>query len=298
MSSKPLHAIVLDAGPILKNDPGVSSLQSKAEIIVTSPSILKEIKDVNARSRMETLLQPFLTIMSPSPQSIKFVSEFAKKSGDLGVMSPADVECLALTYQLECERGGRERLRTAPRGQKVMDGSSQPKKNGVPGNLHPQNGDKFLTDDISRKNMADVPVTKGCNAVATDAVSGQLENLALSDSSSDPSKDAGTVPDDAPKPHANTLDQPSQENADISIDVNLNLSQDTTDIANQSQRPDASETDRTVSESESGSGSDGWITPSNVAKYRPKDMNTSTVPIPEGVTSEVACITTDYAMQV
>ncbi|KAI4793651.1 D-site 20S pre-rRNA nuclease [Aureobasidium sp. EXF-8845] len=65
---------------------------------------------------------PFLTIRSPNPASIKFVTDFARRTGDLDVLSKPDIQIVALAYELECERnGGDWRLRKTP-GQKGMNG--------------------------------------------------------------------------------------------------------------------------------------------------------------------------------
>ncbi|CAK3839764.1 20S-pre-rRNA D-site endonuclease nob1 [Lecanosticta acicola] len=123
---KPIHTIVLDTGAIIKNEPSVSTLLAKAESLFTVPAILSEIKDAATRSRVETTLKPFLHIRTPSPNSIKFVTDFARKTGDLAVLSKPDIQIIALTYELECERnGGDWRLRNVP-GQKELNGRAPP----------------------------------------------------------------------------------------------------------------------------------------------------------------------------
>ncbi|EME81879.1 uncharacterized protein MYCFIDRAFT_87066 [Pseudocercospora fijiensis CIRAD86] len=124
---KPVNIVVLDTGAIIKNEPPVSTLLSQAETLVTVPAIISEIKDAATRSRVETTLKPFLTIRSPNPNSIRFVTDFARKTGDLSVLSKPDIQIIALTYELECERnGGDWRLRRIP-GQKGLNGAP-PKK--------------------------------------------------------------------------------------------------------------------------------------------------------------------------
>lgn len=119
---KPIHSLVLDTGPLIKNDPPASVLISKAEKLYTLPNIISEIRDATTRSRVETTLLPFVTIRSPRPESLKFIADFAKKTGDYGVLSKPDMEVLALGYELEIERnGGDWRLRNTP-GQKSVNG--------------------------------------------------------------------------------------------------------------------------------------------------------------------------------
>ncbi|OJJ48463.1 hypothetical protein ASPZODRAFT_150689 [Penicilliopsis zonata CBS 506.65] len=119
---KPVHTIVLDAGPILKNTPPLSTLLAQCEELVTTPSVVNEIRDPDARMRVQTLYLPFLKQRSPNPKSISVLSEFARKTGDRAVLSKTDIEVLALAYELECERnGGDWRLRSVP-GQKQVNG--------------------------------------------------------------------------------------------------------------------------------------------------------------------------------
>ncbi|KAH8803070.1 Nin one binding Zn-ribbon like-domain-containing protein [Xylogone sp. PMI_703] len=120
---KPIHSLVLDAGPIIKNDPPVSTLLAQAEVLYTTQDVLEEIRDPVTRSRFETTLRPFLTLRSPKPESVKVITDFARRTGDLEVLSRQDIRLMALTYELECERnGGNWRLRSVP-GQKRLNGA-------------------------------------------------------------------------------------------------------------------------------------------------------------------------------
>jgi RNA-binding protein NOB1 len=121
--AKPIHTIVLDSSPLLLNTPSLSTLLAKSHALVTTPSVIAEIRDPAARTRVENLYLPFITLRSPKPESIKFVKDFARRTGDAVVLSHTDVEVLALAYDLECERnGGDWRLRRVP-GQKRVNGS-------------------------------------------------------------------------------------------------------------------------------------------------------------------------------
>jgi RNA-binding protein NOB1 len=113
---------VLDAGPIIKNTPPLSTLLAQCDEIITTPSVVNEIRDPDARARVETLYMPFLKQRTPSPKSFNVISEFARKTGDRSVLSRVDIEVLALAYEIECERnGGDWRLRSVP-GQKRVNG--------------------------------------------------------------------------------------------------------------------------------------------------------------------------------
>ena len=120
--AKPVHTLILDSSPLLLNNPSLSTLLSQSQILVSTPSVISEIRDPVARSRVETTYLPFLTLRSPKPESVRFVREFAKRTGDAAVLSNTDLEVLGLAYELECEKnGGDWRLRRTP-GQKGVNG--------------------------------------------------------------------------------------------------------------------------------------------------------------------------------
>ena len=64
------------------------------------------VRDEATRSRFQTTLQPFLKLRTPRPESVQFITNFARRTGDLQVLSKPDLHLLALTYDLEVERNG------------------------------------------------------------------------------------------------------------------------------------------------------------------------------------------------
>ncbi|KAH8154327.1 uncharacterized protein LAJ45_02095 [Morchella importuna] len=117
----PIHALIIDAGPLIAST-STSSLLTRAQRIYTTPSVIAEIRDPATRSRLETTWLPFLQQRTPKPESVRVVAEFAKKTGDFPALSVTDVQLLALTYELECEgNGGDWRLRRTP-GQREVNG--------------------------------------------------------------------------------------------------------------------------------------------------------------------------------
>ncbi|KAL2138934.1 hypothetical protein VTI28DRAFT_6021 [Corynascus sepedonium] len=120
MPSKPVHSLVIDANAIIKNDPTVSTLLAQSERLYTIPAVVSEIRDEATRSRFQTTLSPFLKLRNPRPESVQFITSFARRTGDLQVLSKPDIHLLALTYELELERnGGDWRLRRDPNQQGV-----------------------------------------------------------------------------------------------------------------------------------------------------------------------------------
>ncbi|KAL7276867.1 20S-pre-rRNA D-site endonuclease nob1 [Rhizina undulata] len=120
-AKRSINALIVDSGPLIGNvQPAL--LLSKALKVYTTPSVIAEIRDAAARSRLETNWLPFLAQRAPKPESVKVVAEFAKKTGDYSVLSVTDLHLLALTYELEVEiNGGDWRLRKVP-GQKGING--------------------------------------------------------------------------------------------------------------------------------------------------------------------------------
>lgn len=262
---KPVHSIVLDASPLLINEPSISTLLAKAEKIYTVPCVISEIKDQNARARLETTVIPFLTIRSPSPISIKVITDFARRTGDLVVLSKPDVQILALAYELECELNhGDWRLRRMP-GQKGLNGSPPSMNTVVSPQISlpdsnsteiPQNSQPSVTNTVeealSEEKAVEETPTPQSQEVLADIPLSQVADLKLDDAS----------PSDIPK---GTIE---------------------------GQRPE------TPSESESDElDADGWITPSNIKKQQAKDQNGSTAPKAELCMIQVATITNDFAMQ-
>ncbi|CAP98686.1 Nin1 binding protein [Penicillium rubens] len=153
-STKPVSTIVLDAGPILKNTPPLSTLLAQCDEIITTPSVVGEIRDPDARARVETLYLPFLKQRSPTPKSFNIVSEFARKTGDRSVLSRTDIEVLALAYEIECEKNdGDWRLRSVP-GQKQINGKPPVKEESE--EVKPEDAEvAAITEGVKETTVAD-----------------------------------------------------------------------------------------------------------------------------------------------
>lgn len=93
---KPIHTTILDAGPLITNNPPISTLLKSCTKIITLPSVINEIRDKDARSRLETTVKPLLDFRDPKPASVKVVADFARRTGDLAVLSRVDLAVLAL----------------------------------------------------------------------------------------------------------------------------------------------------------------------------------------------------------
>lgn len=265
--TKPVHTIVLDAGPILKNVPPLSTLLAQAEELVTTPAVVGEIRDPVARARVETLYLPFMKQRTPSPKSVQIISEFARKTGDRAVLSKVDIEVLALAYEIECERnGGDWRLRSVP-GQKRVNGKPPVKE----GEISAENATAGKGDGAAEGIQKEEEPTSAGPTADVDKVA---ENLAETTINADaaPSIEApeGAPENTIPLAIGNTAEDSTEE---ISVEV--------------------------VEDDDEGEDSDGggeWITPSNIKKKQARDEEAGISGTPEPKVMQVATMTTDFAV--
>ena len=306
-TEKPVHSLVLDSGPIIKNEPAVSTLISQAEILYTIPAVIDEIRDAVTRAQVENTLRPFLTLRMPRPASIKVISDFARRTGDLEVLSRPDIQLLALTYELECERNhGDWRLRSSP-GQKTL--------NGVP----PASlGDDRSRDEEKQAELVEtskgeptpVPETRGAWGTVeprddiaqsnTDSLSGAEDTLRnttiLTEATQKPSDEQTEVSAEQPTEQPMAAATSIEEVQTVS-EVPSEGTQAATGGNMENPTPPDSSIEEEI-ESDEDSDIEGWITPSNLKKYQAKDADTSIgARGKELETIQVALITTDFAMQ-
>jgi RNA-binding protein NOB1 len=276
---KPVHTLILDTGAIIKNEPSVSTLRAKADTLITVPAIISEIKDAVTKARVETLLMPFLTIRTPSPAAMQFVTDFARRTGDLPVLSKPDLQIIALTYELECERsGGDAKLRRVP-GQKGLN----------------------FQVEAREREMAEAAAAKA--AEAKDESKSEV---------SPPEEQWETIPKKA-KNVSKTVEQPAEATvqqgeeaqkevteaiAQTSINDDTTTPQSTqaepTSTAESTQEEDAEANEDDASDSDSDGG---WITPSNLAQKQAEDALPEASPTTPLKKMQVAVLTTDFAMQ-
>ncbi|KAL8709540.1 MAG: hypothetical protein Q9220_005782 [cf. Caloplaca sp. 1 TL-2023] len=141
---------------MLRDDPSISSLLGKAEYLITVPAVISEIKDATARSRIETTWKPFLHIRTPTAESVKIVTNFARRTGDLVVLSKPDLEILATTYELEAQKNGTSNIRVIP-GQslskaKPPPGSKQDPDRPQSSSEHQESLDEASADKALKKD--------------------------------------------------------------------------------------------------------------------------------------------------
>ena len=71
---------------------------------ITTPKVIEEVKDPESRLLLESLISAGkVRVMVPSKDSIEKIKEKALETGELGELSDADIETLALAYELKGE---------------------------------------------------------------------------------------------------------------------------------------------------------------------------------------------------
>ncbi|KAL8727559.1 MAG: hypothetical protein Q9166_005965 [cf. Caloplaca sp. 2 TL-2023] len=258
VSPKPIYTVVLDAAPMLKNDPPISSLLAKSDRLVTVPTVISEIKDATARSRLENIWMPFLETISPSAQCVKAVTDFARKTGDLVVLSRPDLHILALTYEVESQRNGLSNIRTVP-AQKL----SKPKSLAIQGNEADQPKPTVDSNQAFEQNPPADTIDSNPTDKTEEATDDEKPNVVFDELSK------GThllqivdAPPDETDPPQNFY---SANNAEPTLQSH-------------------------------DSDSQGWITPANIQKHQARHQN-SAIPLSTDEPLDVACITSDFAMQ-
>ncbi|XP_059661764.1 RNA-binding NOB1-like protein [Cornus florida] len=109
-STKGIAVAVVDANAIIE---GGESLNKCADKFVSVDEVMDEVRDPMSRHRLNFL--PFTVHkLSPSPESLKKVINFARATGDLQTLSDVDLKLIALTHTLDTQIHGTKHLRDSP----------------------------------------------------------------------------------------------------------------------------------------------------------------------------------------
>ncbi|XP_053611251.1 RNA-binding protein NOB1 [Plodia interpunctella] len=254
--SKKIKHLVVDTTAFIK----AANLQDIAESVYTIQEVIDEI--TNDRQRRKLVVLPYdLQVKDVFVENIKFVTDFAKKTGDYTSLSATDIKVLALTYQIEKEKVGTEHLKIEPTMQKTV------KVTGIGSfNLHPQNASENQEKETVKELQS-------------------LQNSAnVDNNNSNKSEDSLKDVED---------DKLANEIAEQIKNMDLADGKDVEELmakVSNEEEPDDEDT-----ESEENSDSDGgdWITPGNLSE-KTREMDAGQF---EDKNVEVACITSDFAMQ-
>ncbi|KAL5466830.1 hypothetical protein EMCRGX_G030981 [Ephydatia muelleri] len=112
-----IGALVVDSSAVFKCAP----LEKWSSNLFTVKEAVSEIKDFHTRNKLQ-VLQYELKCREPTVEALRWVTAFAKRTGDYTALSSTDLKLIALTYQLECELGEQKgtHLRKEPVKPQVM----------------------------------------------------------------------------------------------------------------------------------------------------------------------------------
>lgn len=286
--------VVADAGAFIRNAP----LQSIGEKIFSLPEVVREIKDKATIQRLQVL--PYqLHFRQPSGESIKFVTDFAKKTGDYRSLSAVDIKVMALTYQLEKEVVGTGHIKVNP--EKTVEWNAtrkmREKPTDIAGFYVGSKGNKSrtaseCTSDVMEEKRGD----------ETHDTQEMMTSLKTDENVSKDCENTKTLEND------NELIN-TDKNTDISVQNDPELVGDTNiedgenvgkcrllsegDTLSSDILEEESDEDEDNDDDDDDDNDDGWITPSNIKsmKERMGDVNTQKADVPVG------CLTTDFAIQ-
>ncbi|XP_017876547.1 RNA-binding protein NOB1 isoform X2 [Ceratina calcarata] len=295
--------LVVDTSAFIRN----ASLQDIGVNIITEQDVVDEVK--NKRQLRRLVVLPYdLTIQNADPENIKFVTEFAKKTGDYISLSATDIKVIALTYQLEKENIGTDHLRTEPEVSQTTDSSvkkSDELRKPLAGFYVP--GKK---KDIDKENGEETNLEKSEEEILQNDKKGIEQEEAV--------KNIGEEEDefDSENESYSTFESDYETaNSDIDENVTEHLSTKFSELSCNSKDfvvQDTNNTEHNVDDilpsikecydndeyeaSESGDDDDddsGWITPGNISNVK-KEIDSGFL---EEKPATVACLTMDFAMQ-
>ncbi|KAJ6643904.1 RNA-binding protein NOB1 [Pseudolycoriella hygida] len=261
---KRFHCLIADTTAFIEN----VALQDYADYVITVPEVINEIK--NKRQLKRLCVLPYdLTIDEPSPESVRHVIDFAKKTGDYFSLSSADIKVLALTYQLEKELVGEAHLRTEPVAAKLIASRDKP------------------PELIDNKPLAGfyLPPSK--------------EQLNDKEKLNEGIIDSKELPKDVEK----DVEEDDVSSEDDAIDLELKKQIENLRINDEPEKSDEANDvlvqtvegcdDSETEESSDDDDEDSWITPSNLLAVKSSYGKESAAE--ESV--RVACMSTDYSIQ-
>ncbi|KAJ7228411.1 Nin one binding Zn-ribbon like-domain-containing protein [Mycena pura] len=256
--------LVLDAGPLLS----LSPLRGLAEVYLTVPQVLAELKDKRAREHFERLGLTSgvkVQVVSPDATSLSTVIRWAKKTGDYAVLSHPDLCVLALTYSIH-EREKSENLNVNEPALKTSN-TATPIEEPV---VESEYSD---TDAAEKESGPDEDKTTEANQIPSEDVADEEENLEPLDVELQPL-------DEEPRPPpTDSMTRPSPPSSPEPV------------------YDDPSDED---------DGEGDWITPGNVGLHKSRaldllpsagERSKGKQKAAEDETFAVGCMTADFAMQ-
>ena len=261
------RTVVVDAGAVIHG----ARLERYGSRAVTTAGVFKEIKDKQAKLLIHQL--PFeIQVKEPTQNDILAIRAFARKTGDLGVLSTNDIAIAALTRQLHREAGGESSLRTEP-------------------------GQIDITNDKARFAWGPTLVT-GQEPSASSQEPAKCDNQ-CDDASDDEKKETETEKNVATDSKSSAACDTKPEGAaavkdedDVGAEAlgNMHIKGDDEEEEEEEDSQEEDGSDDESAWSEDGSDAGEWVTPDNVHR-----MGVASEKIDNDV--KVALVTGDYSVQ-
>ncbi|CAK9832405.1 RNA-binding protein NOB1 [Anthophora retusa] len=313
--TKKVQYLVVDTSAFIRN----AALQDIGINIITEQDVVNEV--TNKRQLRRLVVLPYdLTIQNAYSENIKFVTEFAKKTGDYTSLSATDIKVIALTYQLEKEKVGTNHLKTEPTVTQTVDYSTEKskevhtplagfyvpqKKKGVD---EKESTEKSEQQEHSEDNSNKKLETNLENNVKNVDHEEEENNESYSDdSSNDNESDYETA--DSEIYQNGTEDLSSKfstltcKPTEFIVEDKNNIEHDVNDILipikknNNDKEDECNECEDNESDDNDDNDDDdednGWITPGNICDIK-KELDSDFL---EQKPATVACLTMDFAMQ-
>ncbi|KAH9819605.1 Nin one binding Zn-ribbon like-domain-containing protein [Melampsora americana] len=280
------QTLVLDTAPLLTST--LSSLLVFSHKFVTTPDVMEEVRGKGQRDRLQrewnmldaALSNPTgdenqenkkwqgLEIREPSVAGISKVKEFARQTGDIAVLSTADIRVLALAYDVEVEANGTWRLRDKVGGKRL---GKDPVKKAA----------RLLRKQarIAQESESIQP-TDQVTSSDVDALAGRTKQLDINhytpndNSSIDHEIDTSDAKDQSNESHSEVdVDHPDEQQSSIPA-----TEDNTTDgwthipVRSSANVIDECEGDDSDASSDVSESDPSWITPDNVHLHKAKDM--------------------------
>lgn len=207
------------------------------------------------------------------------VTAFARRTGDIAVLSTADIRVLALCLTLEIEENGLWRIREYP-GQ-VLTGP--PPK---------------AEDELARNEPTEVPAAAASNNKEDDDLAGTAGRLSLDAARPQTPEAAQAQSRESPRADSSTSLHDEQK---------INDEEDDDAHAQEEDEDEEEEGDEAGNDSDSSGGS--WITPDNVVAHKVKDLglfdpveasasgSSPAAAVKPKTVMKAAVLTGDFAMQ-
>lgn len=159
--------MVIDSGAIIRNQgpSQLGKLISSAKECFMTPSVWNEIRDAKSREVLDQALNLYadgkkIEIRVPRAESIRVITEFARKTGDYRSLSGTDLEVLALQYELDVlgcgGSNGHLRFTTTSATEKVTEATDELIEDGESKSVDVEGDDE--QDGTPETESVDYPV--------------------------------------------------------------------------------------------------------------------------------------------